>query len=506
MTLMTRICNPIHIKCWLAPWVALLSIAGVARTAQACDQTQHLCVAYQVDLDDDDPETGWGGSISLGPKAPARGVRITIIRPPPEPPLGLYLDDEGCVDFPTQFAAGHKVLVHPSAILGPSKNIRISMFDWTMVPGVNDNGLPFFSIAENNVEPTASDVCLVGPVADGADIHCDVPTSDVVNLMAIATHTIHRLTSLAGNVLTDADELRIVRVPSVPDYGHYDPLNRWLVTGAGLDRRKYIFAHEIGHWLQSRAQVAAGTEAAWNVNYGYPTSNEDVTAPEPSCQFAVDYEAPLLNPNVEASLNAGLELHGIRSAEYGNAAMTEGFAHLVAAVAFNDITSESGEFVYYKDIDVGSVPAYADLDDGDGLVALPGTSSAQTPGGWNGWVKNSCVDDWNVLYLDLAEQNRVEISTEIDWLRYFWAFVTSQDVALAPQPGFWDLVRLIAHTREHNAWGTVTNPVPANREGRVWENLVQTLTDDPEGVGLDDFLDRFETLNDTHWVWHDPTL
>lgn len=53
------------------------------------------------------------------------------------------------------------------------------------------------------------------------------------------------------------------------------------------------------------------------------------------------------------------------------------------------------------------------------------------------------------------------------------------------------------------AWAT---PNVAERDGRVWEFIVLTLTEDPENVGLDDYLDRFETLNDTHWVWHDPSL
>ena len=42
--------------------------------------------------------------------------------------------------------------------------------------------------------------------------------------------------------------------------------------------------------------------------------------------------------------------HAMRSREYEAAAFTEGFAHFIAALAWNDHTTTDGRFRYYKNI------------------------------------------------------------------------------------------------------------------------------------------------------------
>lgn len=487
----------------LAPCSALLIGYSMPAPAAACNETQRLCVTYQTDLADD--QEGQLGQFVL-----ARGARVTVIRPPPEPPLGFYLDEEGCGEFPTQYAAGHTILVYPSAVLGGTKNIRVSSFDWDVVLD-EESEIPDLGLGD--ITATVPDTFEVGPIADGSDIMLDVlSSSETANLMAVATHAVHALDSMTGTVLNGEHELTLVRLVNVPGFAFYNSFFNRLAVGEGADRYKFIVGHEIGHWLQMQAQIEEGSSGFGNVDYFYPWEVEgeehrdntgnilaEIGHPYPACQFAVEYDAPEDFPVGRAEqIRLRLQFHGIRSAEYSSAAMVEGFAHFVASAAFNPITNESGTFRYYKDIDLVTVPAYQDLEDAGGLVALPGTDDPMAdPGDRAGWLKLNCEPDWDVLYFDAAEQIPSAVSSEIDWLRLYWEFLTSQDTELDPQPGFWDVVRLVAYTQKEYPWDVV----PVNPG--VWENLVQTLGDNASG--LTDYANRFDALNDKYQVWHDPT-
>ena len=491
---------------WMAAASLEIAILGVPTRADACENKK-LCVKYTThEFQDNDDALGAEplGSIVIDPSTGvgqrlvnATGARVTIIRPPPESPLGLHLDEDGCIEFPTQFAAGHQVVVHPDALVGAGQDVRIIVNDW--------NGAPNFDISDDNLQAKPGDICNIPPIADGSEVWCSPSEYEHWATMAVATHFINKLDALAGSPLS-GEVLNFVFLHNAPGYAFYSAEEANLALGPGTPRHRFLVAHEMGHWIHSRVQVAEGGSYDLRVAYSYPAAcHENPGGPDPACEFAVVYDQPALDEGSELLLKSYLELHGIRSSEYSNGAMIEGFAQFAAAVAFNDITQENGEFVYYKDIDDTEVPAYQDFVQEDGYrVALPGSGSGL--GGTVAWVRTQCTGDWNTLYGDDTEQIPTAISSEIDWLRFFWEFLTSKDTSIAPQPGFWEVPQILAHALIYdiNPWQSYVCPTGGFGEMRVWEPLVNTLTNDPGNADFDLYLNRFVQLNGTHGVWHDP--
>ncbi|MCX4241802.1 hypothetical protein [Paraliomyxa miuraensis] len=479
--------------------------ASVPSSALACNETQRLCVEYALDLDDD-----WDPASEIGSVIPARGARVTVFRPPPEPPLGFYLDEDGCADFPTQFAAGHKVVVHPSALLGSGQNFIVTSHDWQLDPNQSTDFDSITSLIDEDLDPSPRGFCNVGPADDADTIICTTGPSEISNLMAIATYTIHSWESLPGSFLDGEHRLRLVRMVNAPHFAFRTQHDGMTVAiGAEVARRKFIVAHEIGHWLQGRAQIeVVGNEGPTGreipVNYHYPRLDHvdeygnslQGSHPEPPCQFAIEVDSiAMLGPDFAPLFEA----HGLRSAEYSNAAMVEGFAHFAASAAFNSINNPSGAFLYYKTPDLDVVPAYGDPYYGvlgSGFVDLPGTTSPVTStAGRTAWLENSCGEDWEILYFDEEQTVPAAVSSEIDWLRFFWEFLTLDDT---PQPTFWDVVYLLAFTRANHSW--VGDP---SNDSRVWEYLVETLDDGNSGLGT--YKARFVSLNGNHSVWYEPS-
>jgi hypothetical protein len=362
-----------------------------------------------------------------------------------------------------------------------------------------------FDIRDENLQPRPGDVCELPPFVAGAEARCTPPEYDWWAMMAVATHFVNKLDALPGSPLS-GEELDFVILYNAPGYGFYRSDLRKLALGPGASRHRFLVGHEMGHWIQSRTQVDEGGPSGLRPLYTYPAvCHESPAGPDPACQFAVVYDQPSLDSDWADYLKGRIELHGIRSSEYSSAAMVEGFAHFASSAAFNDIEEESGEFVYYKDIDVQAVTAYESFVENDGYrVDLPG--SATGLGGTVGWVDAQCENDWSTLFGDDAEQFPTAVSSEIDWLRFFWAFLTSQDPGIAPKPGFWQVPQLISHALiyDENPWGAAICPLDAFGEARVWEPIVNTLGTDPGNAGLDAFHDRFVELNNTHEVWNDP--
>jgi hypothetical protein len=100
-----------------------------------------------------------------------------------------------------------------------------------------------------------------------------------------------------------------------------------------------------------------------------------------------------------ADCDSAGEQHALTSLEYTSAAIMEGFAHFLAADAYNDHTETSGRFTYYKDA-LGfprDIPLEGDPDADD---AEP-------------WLSNRFAE----RVCDTTSENA---GTELDWLRFFW--------------------------------------------------------------------------------------
>jgi len=494
---------------WGVTTVLAMISSGVPKYAAACDEKK-ICVKYTTnEFQDNSPESG---AVPLGTPVTdpetgvtqllvdATGVRVTIIRPPPEPPLGLHLDADGCVEFPTQFAAGHQVMVYPDALVGGGQDVRITVHDWD--PTFTGGG--GFDVSEHTLVPRSGDVCDIPPIADGAEVWCSPSEYEWWGTMAVATHFVNKLDALPGSPLSGEDLDFVSLSTDGPGIAFYAFDEGNLALGQGASRHRFIVAHEMGHWIHSRVQIAEDGPSSSDLRpiYGYPAAcHVDPVGPDPACKFAVVYDQPTLDPGFEMNLKNKLELHGIRSSEYSSAAMVEGFAHFAAAVAFNDISEEAGMFVYYKDIDYDAVPAYQAFVEDDGYrVDLPG--SVNGLGGTVAWVENECPNDFDTAYGDGSSmQVSTAISSEIDWLRFFWEFLTLQ--SQPPQPEFWEIPQWLAHALifDSEPWSEAAcTTEDVLREMRVCGPLMNTLDLDPGNAGLDAYADRFDAIEPTHQV------
>lgn len=412
----------------LLPAAAASALVALAPDqAQACEPVT-LCVNWTVELHD-----GFAGDYLTGDTTPARGNRVTIVRPAPEPPLGLYLNDEGCTAFETQYAVGHKVILYNDAVYGDYTHVRA-----------------FRNSDELETGQTLVWTVDVPPIGDDDQISVDAPidVESLSNLMGVTTETLHRLDSLGGGMPQTPRNLFPFRHTQPNANAFVDSLR----IGSDSFEEKFVIAHEIGHWLVLE-------DGGWSFDGSYVPNDDD-------CRFTT------------TAGNGDVGGHAIRSAEYSSAGMTEGFAQFVAVAAFNDPSDVSGTFRYYKELDPTAFGgSSADLIDGDYLVSVPD----DTEGGVNRWTEQQCPTDFNAT-------SPIEVTSEIDWMRFFWDFIT----APGTQPTFWDVVSLYRFTNVNYTWGA---------QDPLWPNLVDAIEDN--SLGLTQFSTRFENLEPDHELFND---
>ncbi len=181
--------------------------------------------------------------------------------------------------------------------------------------------------------------------------------------------------------------------------------------------------------------------------------------------------------NMKPIMDTDAGFHGLRSAEFGSSAMGEGQAHFLASVAFNLFGNGipggdvEGGFRYYKDIDLVNFPDYTDLViDQDSVVSLQGDTDPGTLGGPNAWAATQCLNDWATS----------DISTELDWQRLFWRFLTMDGLA---KPNLQQFMAFTQFTEANFTMGK-TDAYPV---------FLEAMTDNQSG--LDQFVGRFEAAN-----------
>jgi hypothetical protein len=161
--------------------------------------------------------------------------------------------------------------------------------------------------------------------------------------------------------------------------------------------KKFLVGHEIGHALEfiwARRQKAVALNSAFFGDEGYDLPNTDHPA---ECKGATD-DIP----------------HGLTTVEWVAAGANEGFAHFIAADAYNDHVENDGKFNYYKSEDEFGFERDVDLSEsfsqremvcgGEGVFGQMGTG------------------------------------VEVDWLRFYWNLhvAINQDHGLPSilSPGF----------------------------------------------------------------------
>jgi len=382
----------------------------------------------------------------------ASNTRVVLIPPVPEDPFEVVTDSDGCFSFSTGWVWGHKLLVYADAFHGDSQNVRISAFDtWADMEAGNLKA-PW----EVDLHHMGDDALAIVTVDMKEDDHAG-------RIFAWANWVVARLEDELDPGLSGQKVLRLVSGFGTPydnNYGIATPDTIWLAPSH--TSKKFIVAHEVGHWLEHN-WIAQG------VSPSYQYSTQD-----PKCYFKA------LGSN---------SLHGIRSAEFGNAALAEGFAHYIATWAFDDPNSSDAIFKYYKEID-DEEESYVEFKENGQLVSALGGSCNPTYvdypescpqegfvlGGDSAWVERECPTDWS--YPDNA------VSSELDWLRLFWQ-LTSPDVS-APTPtgSMHELLQLLDLT---------------NIGAMEWKHL-NAEVGDPANVGVHDLAARFDYLTTRNGV------
>lgn len=159
-------------------------------------------------------------------------------------------------------------------------------------------------------------------------------------------------------------------------------------------------------------------------------------------------------------------------------ALIEGIAHFLAAVAFNDIFQVDGTFVYYKEIDVAAVPDYQEFVDQGSRVSLGATQFQY--GGQARWVETMCPTDLDAPGGD--------VTSEIDWMRFWWQFLTALGNDVGARPSLWQVLQVISFTHDENPWTPFV----------VWPNFLATFDNPGSTVGQHQA--RFVTLGAANGV------
>lgn len=441
-----------------------LALAGLVlaapRLASAC-QPRTICVNWETEITDD----GFGESYVLNDKVRARGAKVTLIPPAPEPPLATFLDQSGCMTFETQFAYGHKLVVYAEAWVGllpEPVHIRMRRQE------KKDDGYQtdFFWIVD--LHGLAPNDAVEFPIKGEAK-------DPIVPLMAITTEVMHRLGPSPGQLDVHPPMPATLFVDFLDWYGNARAGSGFIQVGPDSFREKVIIAHEIGHWLQFQWDGRFGPPS----DYSYNSICLDPDQLDCPCRFGVEPPEDLMGNTIAHDANA----HGIRSAEFSTPAMIEGFAHFVAAVAFNDFADfdnsadEDGVFRYYKDIDINKFPPYADFMDpqkGNSRVSLLGGINDQTLGGENRWTESQCPLDWQVD----------EISNGMDWMRFFWHFLTRS----GDPPSLRQLLEFFDFVEDNDLVGNMYQINDVN----VWPKLREAMDDSP---AMSSFSTRFDQAN-----------
>lgn len=379
-------------------------------------------------------------------------LRVAVIPPVPEDPFEVVTDENGCFSFSTQWVWGHKLLVYPDAFHGDSDNIRVTAYEtWTdMEAGIPHKPWP---VDLHHMSENATAVVVV-----------DIKEDDVSGrIFAWSNWIVSRLEDELEPGLSGFKVLRVVSglgTPYDPNKGVALPDTIWLAPDH--THSKFIVAHEIGHWLEQN-----WIEESISPSYQYPAIDDP-------CKFN--------------SIGSN-DLHGIRSAEFGLTSVVEGFAQYIATWVFDDPAESDAIFKYYKDI-ANDLTDYNEFEENGSLVSALGGSCDQTYidypdscppggkvlGGENAWVEFMCPNDWAY---DLEE-----ISTELDWLRFFWQFSSADASAPGPVASMREILELIDLTGE-----TVPD----------WAVLDATISD-PANTEVHDLEARFDYLTLRHGV------
>ena len=290
-----------------------------------------------------------------------------------------------------------------------------------------------------------------------------VPVDSMGRLMGYGQWAVKRLDEDYTPRISGSHTMNLIRAtcPTLP--GSSCGAEPTIYIHPGNENYKFLIGHEIGHWFHD----------VWGSLYGW--GYEGTRGNDNDCWF----------PNEDSLGN-----HALRSLEYAGGAYTEGTAHFLSTLAFNNATDVAW-FRYYKEavVDISQVPfetviAYADLAQGDYRVNVENGGDAQW-GGTTAWMRNKCP----------TEASWGGYSVEMDWLRFWWDVRTNYSKLLNGQTisplSTREIFDFLRFTEEVHPW--------ENRNAKdVWEKLEESIEDSI--AGLSHYESTFKSLADWNGV------
>jgi hypothetical protein len=289
----------------------------------------------------------------------------------------------------------------------------------------------------------------------------------------MALEVIQRIDGATTGGISGTPSLTLATYTPAPDtlednLGGYASGGTRIYLKPEITKKKFVIAHEIGHWFQSN--WAFGT--IHGVDYDY-------VAVDPPCLFAIAPEDPT---------NA---FHGLRSAEYTFGATVEGFAHMIATYAFNPDPDPDALFQYYKVPDLEEVPDYAGLVAGDYLVSMLAEDDL---GGEVAWVQNQCPRDWNYMINGSWQVPEVtgglEVTSSLEWVRFWWQFV-ELEISGTSRPNLLQVFQLMQLVEQR--------PKPVRGYGYI--DYHEEISNS-NNTAVFPYLSRFEDLAEEHGVYN----
>jgi hypothetical protein len=136
----------------------------------------------------------------------------------------------------------------------------------------------------------------------------------------------------------------------------------------------------------------------------------------------------------------------------------------------DSLSERWNEMTSSKRVDVLTARFHTAIDD-----LRSGLDVEQNLGGEDAWVRNQCVNDFKTPLQTATLAS--EVTTELDWLRFWWHFITSNDSSLGNKATFKQVVQLIAHTQKEFPWGNLSGQ--ATDPHFFWPQLEAACADAP---------------------------
>lgn len=381
----------------LTLFVFLLVFLALPSVAEAATHT--WCVRWATTFQD----SGVGEDYGTASTWYGRGVRVAVT--PPGGGIQTYYarKSDGCFVFSHIATSGFNVKVYAETRIGQAQQDDIIVRGFSSMDALEFwMDLPLIDNLEYwewvNFAPT----CSGGSCS--ATLTTSPNTDPVAMMTAAATWTIYAVDNNTSPGLTGDREVFVVNEGCPSSVCDDDECScQYESDGWNGDllyiqpdqngaRRKFLIGHEAGHWLHR--QWAGGPLISHNDIYDI----DDVTVTACDSQLW----------NVPGG-------HAMRSQEYQGGAFIEGFAHFMAALAFNDYTEPNAWFKYYKDT---TTPNYTfDTIDVEAAGAAP-------PGGAVNWLHLAAGCD-----CDDSFHGCDEYGVEMDWLRFYWDYRENAGVA-----------------------------------------------------------------------------